>query len=166
MKCFIFILFFIYMTVGLGSGEELPGDVQRLFDKRNEAVTKIDRIFVNELEKLKLKYTRNGDLDSAISIVALIEKFRIEEDDFEPLSEVYGKSFSWSVNGEDYGNRIIIFEGGSGTFGGMAITWKKISERKVRLSFASGNPEIEWSPDCKSFSGMERGGRVVGRLIE
>ena len=64
----------LLMLTTLVSAGELPDDVQRLIDKRGEAIAQIDVKFVNELEKLKTKYTKAGDLDSANAIVALIEK--------------------------------------------------------------------------------------------
>ena len=62
------------LLTALVSAGELPDDVQRLIDKRGEAIAQIDLKFVKELEKLKTKYTKAGDLDSANAIVALIEK--------------------------------------------------------------------------------------------
>lgn len=54
--------------------KELPEDVQILINKRDNAISQINIKFVEELEKLKVKYTKSGDLDSANAIVALIEK--------------------------------------------------------------------------------------------
>ena len=169
MKRFLFPLILISLFVGLSSGEELPSDVQRLFGKRNEAIAKIDRTFVNELEKLKVKYTKKGDLDSANAIVTLIEQFRIEEDDPDPLSEVFGKTFSWSANGKDAGNRLIVLEGGKATMRGNKITWEKLGEREIRITFSSGNKAtIQWSADYKSFAGREtlRRQKITGKLVE
>lgn len=170
MKNFIRIGLILSLCVGCGSAEELPNDVQLLVSKRNAAIAKIDHTFIEELEKLKVKYTKAGELESANATVALIDKFRVEEFPEPSLSElpkeVYGKSFNWSLNGRNEGNRLIIFEGGNGTFGGKAITWKKISGRKVRLAFKDGNTEIEWSPDYQTFSGIEQGREVIGRQIE
>jgi hypothetical protein len=63
------------------AGSELPDDVQNLVTKRDEAIEKIDLTFVRELEKLKIKYTKLGDLDSANRIVALIAKHPIKSSD-------------------------------------------------------------------------------------
>src|SRR5690606_728690 len=40
------------------------------------AMLKIDRSYLAELEKLKVKYTKAGNLDAANAIVALIERVR------------------------------------------------------------------------------------------
>ena len=66
------ILFVIPFTCAHGS--ELPSDVLNLFEKREEAVRAIDRRLVDELERLKLVYTKRGDLDTANAIVAEIQK--------------------------------------------------------------------------------------------
>jgi hypothetical protein len=54
-------------------GAELPSDVQRLFEQRNNAIQKIDVKFTEELDKLKVKYTKAGDLESANAILDLIK---------------------------------------------------------------------------------------------
>ena len=51
---------------------ELPEEAQRLIDMRKEAVEKIDKKFINELEEIKTTYTKRGDLDSANAILELI----------------------------------------------------------------------------------------------
>ena len=153
-------------------GEELPIDIQSLLNKRNQAVAKIDQTLVQELEKLKVKYTKAGELDLANATVALIENYKTNEPNAGNLpvfpNEIFGKSFSWTANGRNDGNRLIILEGGKGTFSGNAITWMKINGRKLRLNFANGSSEIEWSNDGKSFMGTDanRRSNVSGRLIE
>ncbi len=57
---------------------ELPPEAQRLVNQRNDAIQKIDEKLVDELEKVKVKYTKSGDLDSANSIVKLIESLDIQ----------------------------------------------------------------------------------------
>ena len=51
---------------------ELPEEAQRLIDMRKEAIEKIDKKFTDELEKIKITYTKRGDLDSANAILDLI----------------------------------------------------------------------------------------------
>lgn len=74
--CFQFLLLTTLVSAG-----ELPDDLQRLIEKRGEAIAQIDLKFVKELEKLKTKYTKAGDLDSANAIVALIEKTPVKLSD-------------------------------------------------------------------------------------
>ena len=73
MKTFISICFLISLFAGYSSGSELPSDVKRLVSNRNVAVVRIDEIFDKELERLLVKYTKMGDLESANKINALIK---------------------------------------------------------------------------------------------
>lgn len=72
MKTFISLFIFL---IGFAHADELPSDVKNLLEKRNTAVSAIDKRLVEELEKLKVNYTRRGDLDAANSIVELINKY-------------------------------------------------------------------------------------------
>ena len=78
MKTFISICFLSSLFAGYSSGSKLPSDVKQLLSNRNDAVARIDEIFVKELEKLKVKYAKMGDLESANKTVNLIEKYSKE----------------------------------------------------------------------------------------
>jgi hypothetical protein len=52
--------------------EALPPDVQRVIDQRAAAVAKIDKVYLQELDKLKTKYTKQGNLDVANKLMELI----------------------------------------------------------------------------------------------
>jgi hypothetical protein len=74
MKTFVLFLFLI----GITHADQIPSDVQNLLDKRNSAVRVLDKRLVEELEKLKINYTRKGDLDAANAIVELIGKYNTD----------------------------------------------------------------------------------------
>lgn len=50
----------------------MPFDVQRIIDQRASAISKIDRIYVEELKKLKNNYTKQGNLEVALKINELL----------------------------------------------------------------------------------------------
>lgn len=50
----------------------LPSDVHKLVEQRKSAIAKIEQTFLQELEKLKLDYTKKGDLETANRIASLI----------------------------------------------------------------------------------------------
>ena len=79
MNYSIYVICFSFLLVASTPGSELPTDVQNLISKREKAIAEIDRIYVRELEELKVKYTKAGDLDSANAIVSLIEKALVNE---------------------------------------------------------------------------------------
>lgn len=162
----------IILLATIASADELPEDLQHLMEKRTEAVAKIDAAFISKLEKLKIKYTKVGDLDTANAIVALIEKFKATDPNYGNLpifpNNIFGEIFSWSSNGTNHGNKLILLEGGKGSFSGDAITWRKMNGRKLRLNFKYGNPEIEFSDDSKSFEGIDadKQSKISGYLIK
>jgi len=55
-------------------GAELPHAVRTLVEKRQDAISRIDNVFVQELEKIKVNYTKAGDLESANMVAELIKK--------------------------------------------------------------------------------------------
>ena len=55
------------------AGEPLPSDIQRLVKQREDAIAKIDKTFLQELDKLKLKYAKRGDLDTANQVASLMK---------------------------------------------------------------------------------------------
>lgn len=55
-----------------GNAEDVPYEVQTLQSRRNEKMKEINLIYLKELEKLKDKYTKQGDLDKAILVVSLM----------------------------------------------------------------------------------------------
>jgi hypothetical protein len=71
MKTFLIFLF----LVGVTHADQIPSDVKNLLDKRDGAVRVLDKRLVEELEKLKINYTKKGDLDAANAIVELIGKY-------------------------------------------------------------------------------------------
>jgi len=77
MKVFLLFLFFI----GVSHADEIPSNAKSLLEKRDNAVRVIDRRLVEELEKLKVIYTKRGDLNAANAIVELIGKYKTDEGD-------------------------------------------------------------------------------------
>jgi hypothetical protein len=77
MKPFVLFLLFI----GIAHADELPSDVKNLLEKRENAVSAIDKRLVEELEKLKVNYTKRGDLDAANAIVELINNYKPTDGD-------------------------------------------------------------------------------------
>ena len=61
-------------SISFSFGIEFPQGVQTLIKKREEAVMKIDKIFIQELEKMKTNYTKDGDLENANLVAGLIKK--------------------------------------------------------------------------------------------
>jgi|GEM_PF-6213000 len=93
MKFIILICLICSFSLAFSSEKELPSEVQWLVSKRKEAVAKVDQAFVEELEKLKVKYTKTGDLEKANLVVTLIKQTK--SIDGEEKISLDGK---WLVN--------------------------------------------------------------------
>ncbi|MDA7514601.1 hypothetical protein N8513_01250 [bacterium] len=61
------------------SGGEVPRELERLNEQRSRKIAEIDRIYKQQLETLKAKYTKAGDLNAANQVVAILRGF--ESDD-------------------------------------------------------------------------------------
>jgi len=75
---YIFALSIIINICAHAKEEVLPEDLQSLINQRNISISKIDKDFVEQLEKLKIAYTKKGDLDVAVKINELSKKFAVQ----------------------------------------------------------------------------------------
>ena len=95
MKTFLLFLF----LAGITHADQIPSDVKHLLDKRDDAVRVLDKRLVEELEKLKINYTKKGDLDAANAIVELIGKYDTdgadEDVDEDIKATLIGTTWVW-----------------------------------------------------------------------
>jgi hypothetical protein len=76
----IYSTFALTLILPLSQAEEaLPSDVQRVSDQRDAAIDKINKTYVQELERLKTSYTKQGNLDVANKIVKLISGIKSDD---------------------------------------------------------------------------------------
>jgi len=62
------------MAIGVvHAEEETPAALARLQEQRDRKIAEIDRIYVRELEELKVTYTKAGRLDDALAVDAAIK---------------------------------------------------------------------------------------------
>lgn len=79
MKAVLLILAVVSILPFSQAEEVLPPDVQRVVDQRAAAVAKIDKICLQELDKLKVNYTKLGNLDMALKIEMLAKGLATKE---------------------------------------------------------------------------------------
>jgi len=84
------------------SSAEQPQKLTRLITLRNQEVAKIDERFLEALEKLKVQYTKSGDLESANAVVEVITNLKSKD---QILDSIVGE-WSFKYKGE---NREYIF---------------------------------------------------------
>jgi hypothetical protein len=135
MKNLICICFLSSLFVGYSSGQDLPGDVEWLISKRKEAVAKIDRTLVDELEKLKIKYTRAGDLESANETVKVIENYSKEKAEATPSDAEFDQT-SWDFRNKSHLGNLEFLPGGkikSSEYPGSS--WTRIDKDTIRFEY-------------------------------
>ena len=139
---------------------ESQGSMSHLEDYVVSLIPEIAKVKVNTTELRK----------AIIKDAALRQNKEQAEGARHDLSEIFGKTYSWSSNGRDVGHRLIILEGGRGTIRGTPLTWEKVDDNRIQVSFFDGvKADLKWAADYKSFTGEEarRGGlKVAGRLVE
>ena len=65
-------------------GAEIPPELERLNAQRARQIAEIDKVYMSQLELLKIKFTKAGDLDAANQVVAILKKMApVEEADRE-----------------------------------------------------------------------------------
>ncbi|MGJ8644177.1 MAG: hypothetical protein ACSHX9_12280 [Luteolibacter sp.] len=116
----ILILSALSISTQLSFSEEIPYEIKILQNQRDTAISKIDQVYVRNLEKLKVKYMKLEKLDAANMAQRLIEQNSkvpvIEESLLEEPMELIigvwkGPSGSYTIlnkEGEGY------FSGGNG----------------------------------------------------
>jgi hypothetical protein len=138
MKALLLILAALSIVTFVQAEEVLPPDVQRVVDQRAAAVAKIDKIYLQELEKLKVTYTKQGNLEVANTVMKLIEAVEMPTVAKEPL---VGR---WSRVGKP--GRWVFRPDGTGDFTSPGklekILWKKKSDTEYGISFPS---RPEWN---------------------
>ena len=63
----------VALSIPMSLGEKMPHGIQTLIDKRKGAIERIDKVFVQELEKAKTAYLKAGDLEKANLAAELIK---------------------------------------------------------------------------------------------
>lgn len=133
-------LFLLLIYITLSHAQELPTDVKNLLEKRNTAVSAIDKRLVEKLEKLKFNYTRRGDLDSANAIVELIAKYK-PEDAVEAKDEKIGEEMKNKLIGTKWvwfrGETITFMDNGRALWNHnnrQSFTWEVTDEKKRVIS--------------------------------
>jgi hypothetical protein len=118
------------------SADQLPEDLQRLIDRRADGVAKIDTVFVGELEKLKIKYTKAGDLDAANAVVALIQQTPIKVVDAAPAdAEFEGTTWAFHNKGGKLGEIELLAGGKIKSQQYPKASWKRIDKDTLRYQY-------------------------------
>lgn len=142
MKTLAYICLAISLCIEFSVGEEFPSEVQGLISKRNEAVTRIDRTFVAELEKLKVKYTKAGDLESANKTVKLIENYAKEIVESAPSDAEFDNTF-WEFRNKSHLGNLEFLPGGKIRSSEYPdSTWTRIDKDTIRFEYAADKKAV------------------------
>jgi len=68
------ILTTLTILIGAATAVELPYDIKKLQIQRAQRIAEIDRTYLRELEKLKLTYTKAGNLEVVVVVERLIKE--------------------------------------------------------------------------------------------
>jgi hypothetical protein len=106
--------------------QNLPSDVSRVIAQRDAEIKKINQRCVIELERLKVSYTKRGDLKNALLVDNVIKEMKIPHHIVGNWMFVYeGRSFPYMFreDGSISGNYV--------TGGGFNGTWKAEGDKVV-----------------------------------
>ena len=120
------------------SEEVLPADVRRVIEQRDAAIAKIDKIYLQELEKVKLRYTKEGKLDVALNIDRMIKNLQPSVESTDSFLEGDWVLHVPSINYTEVRN----FKGKyMYTANGVRFRWFK-TNNGIKIEAGSGNFEI------------------------
>ena len=147
----------------MAENKVLPKQVESLIKQRSEAMRKIDDTYCRELKRLKIVYTKKGDLDTANAILNLIGK--IESEGFD--SEILNKKWTWRTARENAGNWFKLNSDGTGVFSAsQSIRWRKTGLLSIEMTFVAKRGKkatLEWSEDRSRYSGIGlTGAKIMG----
>jgi hypothetical protein len=91
-------------------GAEIPPELERLNEQRARQISEIDKVYMRQLELLKTKFTKAGNLDAANQVVAILDKMA-------PAKEA-DKETRWVWSG---GGELVLHPNGVATH----TVWKK-----------------------------------------
>ena len=80
-------------------GAEIPAELERLNTQRARQIAAIDKTYISQLELLKIKFTKAGNLDAANQVAALLRRFAVED--------ILG---SYAYTGQDDGTWIYVLK--------------------------------------------------------
>ena len=63
----------LLFTVTVSLADKLPFELERLKNQRDRKIEEINKVYKRQLELLKVKYTKAGNLDAANQVVAIIQ---------------------------------------------------------------------------------------------
>jgi len=138
----------------------LPYEVTQLKAKREAEIAKIDMRYGQALESLKVRYTKDGNLEAANAVQALL-------DEMGPVEALVGENFirqtvsgaSWKQSGT---TKVITFR----SDGKISKSWGQLSppwEVKNGKVLAEGT-EFTLSKDAKSL--IAKGGKKDGTWVK
>ena len=142
MKIPIFSCCIIASLALSASAEDLPGDVQLLIKQRSDAIARIDKSFVRELEKLKIKYTKLADLEAAIAIDTLIKNSPVKDVAAVPSDpELDGTSWEFGNKSGRLGELKFLAGGKIESKDYPGSTWTRLDKDTIRFEYkASERP--------------------------
>ncbi|MDQ8189190.1 hypothetical protein [Roseibacillus persicicus] len=73
--------FLVLLAFEIHGQNRIPDDLERLNLQRERKIAEVNRIYLRELEELKVRYTKEGDLEMANKILAVISSFELKEED-------------------------------------------------------------------------------------
>lgn len=115
--------------------ETLPHDVVKLKSQRDAKVAEIDRVFIAELEKLKTKYTKEGNHDAASGIAKLIADTHGPDPFAKTDAEKVVTRYKWGTGGE-----LTLYGTGRAKHSAWEKdgTWRKTEDGTILLESGNG----------------------------
>ena len=163
MKILHTSLLFIALSLSSYAVESLPDAAQNLLKKRQEAVDRLDVRLNKELEKVKLRCMKDGDLDGANTVEALIKSpdKSLENDAKDPL---VGSVWNFRGVNRQKINEFRFLKGGKVKCESSYkhATWRRLDKNNILFSYGTDASYIVFrvsDANNKIMSGHHYSGR-------
>lgn len=134
-------------------GDDLPFELKRLNEQRDRKIAEINRIYKQQLEELKTKYTKEGNLDAANQVVSIL-------DQLDPAAEPEEETrWEWGSGGE-----LVLRPNGvaTHTIWKRNGKWRRGDDGLIRLESDSGKAfTIRIEGDLGHVLGLRDGKRTI-----
>jgi hypothetical protein len=155
------ILFALAASLNQVRGDT-PPELKRLQEQRDRKIEEIDRVYLRELETLKIRYTKQGDLESANLVNDIIQSMITDKADKLPDT---GEVTRW-----EWGSGGILTLSPEGvarhTGWNQPGKWRRESDGSIRLETGSRAFRIVFEDDIGKVTALRGGATTTIKLLE
>ena len=164
MKKLYLVILFLGLVHEIALAQSLPLDAQQLIDQRQAEVDRIDKNLSSDLKKVKARCMKDGDLEAANAVAALI-KLPPKASAPEKLDPLAGSVWNFLGVNRQILNKLTLLNSGEvkceNTY--TNATWERLDDKTILFCYGweGSYALLRFTDDTKSYmSGSNVSGRA------